>query len=320
MNTGAEAVENAIKIARAHTGRRGTIAFTGGFHGRTNMGMALTGKTLPYKHLFGPFPGDIYHAPFPMDYHGVSVDDAMHGLKTLFKVAIEPRDVAAIIIEPVQGEGGFYPAPVAFLQQLRALCDEHGIVLIIDEIQTGFGRTGTFFNVERAGIEPDLMTMAKGIAGGYPLSAVVGKADIMDAPEPGGLGGTYGGSPVGCAAALAVFDVMEEENLVQRANEIGAVFEQRIQAVADRYPGIVGEIRINGAMIAMELVKDGDANQPNTDLTGKIIGKAQANGLVLLPCGYYGNVIRFLPALTISDAIIHEGFDKLDAILNELMA
>jgi 4-aminobutyrate aminotransferase/(S)-3-amino-2-methylpropionate transaminase len=319
VSTGAEAVENAIKIARAHTGRRGAIAFTGGFHGRTNMGMALTGKTLPYKHLFGPFPGDIYHAPFPMALHGVSVDDAMHGLKTLFKVAIEPRDVAAIIIEPVQGEGGFYPAPAEFLQKLRALCDEHGIVLIIDEIQTGFGRTGTFFNVERAGIEPDIMTMAKGIAGGYPLSAVVGKAEIMDAPEPGGLGGTYGGSPVGCAAALAVLEVMEEENLVTRANEIGEVFKQRIEAVADRYQGIVGEIRINGAMIAMELVKEGDANQPNAELTGQIIGKAQAHGLILLSCGYYSNVIRFLPALTISDELIHEGFDKLDAIFAELL-
>ncbi len=319
VSTGAEAVENAVKIARAHTGRRGTIAFTGGFHGRTNMGMALTGKTLPYKHLFGPFPGDIYHAPFPMAFHGVSVEDAMQGLHTLFKVAIEPRDVAAIIIEPVQGEGGFYPAPVEFLQQLRALCDEHGIVLIIDEIQTGFGRTGTFFNVDRAGIEPDLMTMAKGIAGGYPLSAVVGKAEIMDAPEPGGLCGTYGGSPVGCAAALAVLDVMEEENLVERANAIGAIFEQRISTVAQTYPGIVGEIRINGAMIAMELVKDCDPKQPYAELTGKIISKAQENGLVLLPCGYFGNVIRFLPALTITDELIHEGFDKLDGMFAELL-
>jgi 4-aminobutyrate aminotransferase/(S)-3-amino-2-methylpropionate transaminase len=320
VSTGAEAVENAIKIARAHTGRRGTIAFTGGFHGRTNMGMALTGKTLPYKHLFGPFPGDIYHAPFPIDYHGVSVDDAMHGLKTIFKVAIEPRDVAAIIIEPVQGEGGFYPAPTEFLQQLRALCDEHGIVLIIDEIQTGFGRTGTFFNVERSGIEPDLITMAKGIAGGYPISAVVGKAEIMDAPEPGGLGGTYGGSPIACAAALAVFEVIEEEQLVQRANAIGEHFQGRISNVAKRYPSIVGDIRIQGAMIAMELVVDGDANQPNTELTGKIISKAQEYGLILLPCGYYGNVIRFLPALTISDELIDEGFDKLDAILESLLS
>ncbi len=319
VSTGAEAVENAVKIARAHTGRRGTIAFTGGFHGRTSMGMALTGKTLPYKHLFGPFPGDIYHAPFPMALHGVSVEDAIHGLQTIFKTAIEARDVAAIIIEPVQGEGGFYAAPTEFLQYLRELCDKEGIVLIMDEIQSGFGRTGYFFNSERAGIEADLMTMAKGIAGGYPLSAVVGKADIMDAPLPGGLGGTYGGSPVGCAAALAVLEVMEEENLVARANDIGAVFEQRIQAVAERFPGIVGEARINGAMIAMELVVDGDPHQPNTELTQKIIANAQQAGLILLPCGYYGNVIRFLPALTITDALIHEGFDKLDGILANIL-
>ena len=320
VSTGAEAVENAVKIARAYTGRRGTIAFAGGFHGRTSLGMALTGKTLPYKHLFGPFPGDIYHAPFPMPFHGVSVADAIHGLKTLFKSSIEARDVAAIIIEPVQGEGGFYPAPVEFLKYLRELCDKEGIVLIIDEIQSGFGRTGTFFNSERAGIEADLMTMAKGIAGGYPLSAVVGKAEIMDAPLPGGLGGTYGGSPVGCAAALAVLDVMQEENLVQRANDIGAIFEQRIQAVAERYPGIVGEIRINGAMIAMELVIDGDAHQPNVELTQKIIAGAQQAGLILLSCGYYSNVIRFLPALTITDDIITEGFDKFDALLAGLMS
>jgi len=320
VSTGAEAVENAVKIARAYTGRRGTIAFAGGFHGRTSLGMALTGKTLPYKHLFGPFPGDIYHAPFPMPFHGVSVADAIHGLQTLFKSSIEARDVAAIIIEPVQGEGGFYPAPVEFLKYLRELCDKEGIVLIIDEIQSGFGRTGTFFNSERAGIEADLMTMAKGIAGGYPLSAVVGKAEIMDAPLPGGLGGTYGGSPVGCAAALAVLDVMQEENLVQRANDIGAIFEQRIQAVAERYPGIVGEIRINGAMIAMELVIDGDAHQPNVELTQKIIAGAQQAGLILLSCGYYSNVIRFLPALTITDDIITEGFDKFDALLAGLMS
>ncbi|WP_411743741.1 4-aminobutyrate--2-oxoglutarate transaminase [Reinekea sp.] len=319
VSTGAEAVENAVKIARAHTGRRGTIAFTGGFHGRTSLTMALTGKTAPYKHLFGPFPGDIYHAPFPMAIHGVSVEDSIHGIQTIFKTAIEARDVAAIIIEPVQGEGGFYAAPVELLQYLRELCDKEGIVLIIDEVQSGFGRTGTFFNSERAGIEADIMTMAKGIAGGYPLSAVVGKADIMDAPLPGGLGGTYGGSPVACAAALAVLDVIEEEKLVQRANEIGAQFEQRIQAVAKTYPSIVSDIRIHGAMIAMELVHDGDAHKPNTELTQKIIAGAQEAGLILLSCGYYANVIRFLPALTITDELIAEGFDKFDSMLAKLL-
>ncbi|MBU2864650.1 4-aminobutyrate--2-oxoglutarate transaminase [Reinekea forsetii] len=319
VSTGAEAVENAVKIARAYTGRRGTIAFAGGFHGRTNLSMALTGKTVPYKHLFGPFPGDIYHAPYPMAMHGITVEDSIRGIETLFKTSIEARDVAAIIIEPVQGEGGFYAAPVSLLTYLRELCDEEGIVLIIDEVQSGFGRTGTFFNLERAGIEADIMTMAKGIAGGYPISAVCGKAAIMDAPLPGGLGGTYGGSPVGCAAALAVLDIIEEEGLVQRANEIGAQFEKRIQAVSRKYPDLVGDIRINGAMIAMELVTNGEAKQPNTEVTQQIIAHAQEAGLVLLSCGYYGNVIRFLPALTITDELIAEGFDKFDALLAKVL-
>ncbi|MDN3647842.1 4-aminobutyrate--2-oxoglutarate transaminase [Reinekea marina] len=319
VSTGAEAVENAVKIARAYTGRRGTIAFAGGFHGRTNLSMALTGKTVPYKHLFGPFPGDIYHAPYPMAMHGITVEDSIRGIETLFKTSIEARDVAAIIIEPVQGEGGFYAAPVSLLTYLRKLCDEEGIVLIIDEVQSGFGRTGTFFNLERAGIEADIMTMAKGIAGGYPISAVCGKAAIMDAPLPGGLGGTYGGSPVGCAAALAVLDIIEEEGLVQRANEIGAQFEKRIQAVSKKYPDLVGDIRINGAMIAMELVTNGEAKQPNTEVTQQIIAHAQEAGLVLLSCGYYGNVIRFLPALTITDELIAEGFDKFDALLAKVL-
>ena len=319
VSTGAEAVENAIKIARAHTGRRGTIAFTGGFHGRTNMCMALTGKTLPYKHLFGPFSGDIYHAPYPMAFHGVSTKDAMQAIATIFKVAIEPQDVAAIIIEPVQGEGGFYPAPREFLQQLRQLCDQHGIVLIFDEIQTGFGRTGTMFNSEQSGVEADLMTMAKGIAGGFPISAVVGKAEIMDAPLAGGLGGTYGGSPIGCAAALAVLEVMQEEQLPARAKQIGALFEQRLLALAEKYTGIVGEIRINGAMIAAEFVHDADPKKPNTELTQKIIAQAQAHGLILLPCGYYGNVIRFLPPLTISDDTLNEGFDRFEAIMESIL-
>ena len=316
VSTGAEAVENAVKIARAHTGRRGLIAFNGGFHGRTNMTMGLTGKITPYKNLFGPFPGEIYHVPFPSDLHSVSVEDSMIAIEKLFKVDIAPTDVAAIIIEPIQGEGGFYQAPVALMQALRALCDKHGIVLIADEIQTGFGRTGKMFCSEYADIEPDLMTMAKGIAGGYPLSAVVGKAEIMDAPLPGGLGGTYGGSPVAIAAALAVLDVMEEENLVERANAIGAVFGARLQAVADRHPDLVGEIRIKGAMIAMELVQNGDAHQPNPELIGKLIAGAAAHGLILLSCGFYSNVIRFLPPLTISDELIHEGMDQFDRLFD----
>ena len=321
VTTGAEAVENSVKIARAYTKRRGVIAFNGGFHGRTMMAMGLTGKITPYKNLFGPFPGEVYHAPFPIEYHGVSVEDSLKALHSLFKVDIAPSDVAAIIVEPVQGEGGFYPAPNEFMQALRAICDEHGIVMIADEIQTGFGRTGKFFASEYAGIEPDLMTVAKGVAGGFPLAAVVGKADIMDAPLPGGLGGTYAGSPLGCAAALAVVDVIREEGLVERANEIGAKFRTRLEALQARRPETVGHIRCDrGAMIAMELVEDGDAAKPAADLTKALVGAAYESGLVLLSCGVNGNVIRFLPALTISDALIDEGFDTLETCLDACLA
>ena len=319
VTTGAEAVENTIKIARAHTGRRGVIAFNGGFHGRTLLAMGLTGKITPYKNLFGPFPGEVYHAPFPVEYHGVSVEDSLKALKTLFKVDIAPEDVAAIIVEPVQGEGGFYPAPDEFLQALRKICDEHGIVLVIDEIQTGFGRTGRFFAAEYAGVEADLMTTAKALAGGFPIAAVVGKAEIMDAPLPGGLGGTYAGSPLGCTAALAVIDVIREENLVERALEIGARFQARLEALQERHPGIIGDVRTSrGAMMAVELVEDGDVARPAADLTKALVAKAADNGLVLLSCGVNGNVIRFLPALTISDELIDEGLDIFEACLDEL--
>jgi len=321
VTTGAEAVENCVKIARAHTGRRGVIAFNGGFHGRTLLAMALTGKVTPYKNQFGPFPGEVYHAPFPIDYHGVSVEDALKALDMLFKVDIAPSDVAAIIVEPVQGEGGFYPAPDEFLHALRKLCDEHGIVLIADEIQTGFARTGKFFCCEYAGIEPDLITVAKGIAGGYPLAAVVGKAEIMDAPLPGGLGGTYGGSPVGCAAALAVIDVIAGEGLVERANQIGALFSERLNKMQGQFPDRIGDIRAQrGAMIAMELVKNGDAGQPDPELTRSIVTLAYQKGLVLLSCGTRGNVIRFLPALTISDELVNEGLDIIEDCLKALVS
>lgn len=316
VTTGAEAVENAVKIARAHTGRRGVIAFNGGFHGRTLLAMGLTGKVTPYKNLFGPFPGEIYHAPYPIDVHGVSIKDSLKTLHNLFKVDIAPEDVAAIIVEPVQGEGGFYVAPDAFMQALRSLCDEHGIVLIADEIQSGFARTGRFFASEYSGIEPDIITTAKGIAGGFPLSAVVGKAEIMDAPLPGGLGGTYAGSPIGCTAALAVIEIIEEEKLLQRALEIGQRFNARLQKLKAQYPDIIGEIRASrGAMIGMELITNGDAGQPNAELTKAVINEAPRQGLVLLSCGSLGNVIRFLPALTISNALIEEGLDILEACL-----
>ena len=317
VTTGAEAVENAIKIARAHTGRSGVIAFGGGFHGRTFMAMALTGKVAPYKAGFGPFPGDVYHAPFPIPYHGVSVEDSLEAIERLFKYDIEPGRTAAIIVEPVMGEGGFYIAPPEFLRALRTMCDKHGIVLIIDEIQTGFARTGRMFAIEHSGVEPDLMTVAKSLAGGFPLAGVVGRAEIMDAPAPGGLGGTYAGSPIACAAALAVLDVIEKEKLCGRAERIGAHIVGRLRGLAMEVD-VIGELRNLGAMVAMELVKGGDPHQPDADLAKAVVKHAAAKGLVLLSCGIYGNVLRILVPLTASDAIINEGLDILAETLREL--
>ena len=307
VTTGAEAVENSIKIARAHTGRRGVIAFHGGFHGRTNLALGLTGKVMPYKKSFGPFPAEIYHAPFPMEYHGVSVEAAIDALETLFQTDIAPTDVAALIIEPVLGEGGFYPAADHFLRALRKICDQHGIVFIADEIQTGFGRTGKMFCMQHSGVEPDLMTQAKGIAGGFPIAAVTGKAAIMNAPHPGGLGGTYGGSPLGCAAGLAVLEVLAEERLVERAEKIGQRFMQHLSALQQQFPDQVGDIRNRGAMIAMELVREGNASQPDAALTKALVAAAADKGLILLSCGTHGNVIRFLPPLTIPLELVDEG-------------
>ena len=316
VSTGAEAVENCIKIARAHTRRRGVIAFSGGFHGRTNMTMALTGKVAPYKTLFGPFPADIYHLPFPMALHGVSTEQTLAALHKLFKVDIAPDDVAAIIIEPVQGEGGFYQAPAELLKALRQLCDQHGIVLIADEIQTGFGRTGKLFAMEHSGVEPDLITMAKGIAGGLPLAAVVGKSHIMDAPLPGGLGGTYGGSPVACAAALAVLEVIEQDKLCAQANVIGEAFAARLTALQQAYPQRIAEVRQFGAMIAVEFMWQ---DEPDVALTQQIIARAAEHGLILLSCGFYGNVLRFLPPLTIEADVLQQGLDKLDVLLRSVL-
>ncbi len=317
LTTGAEAVENAVKIARFATGRPGIIAFSGAFHGRTMMGMALTGKVAPYKVGFGPFPADIYHAPFPISYHGVSVADALKALDHLFKSEIDPARVAAMIIEPVLGEGGFYIAPPEYLQALRKLCDEHGIVFIADEIQTGFGRTGKMFAIEHAGVEPDMVTLAKSLAGGFPLSAVTGKTKFMDAPNPGGLGGTYAGSPIACAAALAAIDVIENEKLADRANQIGELIRGRVKTMATKLK-CIGDIRGLGAMVAMELVKNGNAAEPEADLTKALVQEAAKRGLVILPCGVRGNVIRFLAPLTISDALLNEGMDILTAALEHL--
>ena len=319
VTTGAEAVENAVKIARAYTGRRGVIAFNGGYHGRTNMTMGLTGKITPYKNLFGPFPAEVYHAPFPIEYHGISEEQSLKAIDALFKVDIAPSDVAAMIIEPVQGEGGFYPASTGFLKALRAICDEHGIVLIADEVQSGFARTGAMFCMDHHGVEPDLMTIAKGIAGGYPLAAVVGKSEIMDAPLPGGLGGTYAGSPLGCVAGLVVLDIIKDENLIERAQQIGARFKDKLTALQQHYSDRIGHIRINGAMMAVELVQNGDADQPDSDITKALVSKAHDNGLILLSCGARGNVIRFLPALTITDELIDEGLEILAKCLADLV-
>jgi 4-aminobutyrate aminotransferase/(S)-3-amino-2-methylpropionate transaminase len=320
VTTGAEAIENSIKIARAHTGRRGVIAFNGGFHGRTMLAMGLTGKITPYKNLFGPFPAELYHAPFPIEYHGISIADSLKSVHNLFTADIAPSDVAAIVVEPVQGEGGFYPAPVEFLQALRSLCDEHGIMLIIDEIQTGFARTGKMFCSEYAGVEADILTVAKGMANGFPIAAVVGKAEVMDAPLPGGLGGTYAGSPLGCAAGLAMIEVIEEEKLADAAIHVSEVFSARLQALQEKFPGNIGQLRTShGAMMAMELVMGGDAEEPDAELTKLLVGKAYESGLALLSCGSRGNVIRFLPALNISDALINEGMDILENCLQELV-
>jgi 4-aminobutyrate aminotransferase/(S)-3-amino-2-methylpropionate transaminase len=321
LSTGAEAVENAVKIARAHTGRSAVIAFSGGFHGRTLFALALTGKVVPYKAGFGPLAPEVFHVPYPIDYHGVSTGDALAALERLFASDVDPARVAAIIIEPVLGEGGFYAAPPEFLQALRRICDEHRIVLIVDEIQTGFARTGRMFAVEYAEIEPDLMTLAKSLAGGFPLSAVTGKAEIMDAPKPGGLGGTYAGSPVSCAAALAAIAVIEEEKLAERALRLGDLIDKRVRALSQEAAGAcIGDVRHLGAMAAMELVTDRKTRAPDADLTKALVQKAASKGLVLLSCGVRGNVIRFLPPLTASDELVDEGLDRLREALLELRA
>ena len=305
LTTGAEAVENAVKVARTYTGRSGIISFHGAFHGRTNMCMGLTGKVAPYKVGFGPFPNDIYHMPYPNEYHGISEQDSLDELQYLFASIIEPSRIAALIFEPIQGEGGFYAAPASWAQKIRALCDEHGIVLICDEIQSGFARTGKMFASEYLGITPDLTTMAKGIAGGFPLSGLVGKAEIMDSAVAGGLGGTYAGSPLSCVAALQVLDIIKEEQLCLRANTIGAQFKENLIALQKEVPEI-GDIRQVGAMIAMEL-NDPITKKPLSQLTKVLVQQAGKAGLILLSCGIKGNVIRFLPPLTIEPELVDQG-------------
>lgn len=308
FTTGAESVENAIKIARASTGRAGVIAFAGGFHGRTLLGMALTGKVVPYKVGFGPFPSDIFHVPFPSEVHGISTEDSIHAIEKLFKADIDPARVAAIIIEPIQGEGGFYVAPNDLMVKIRQICDQHGIVMIADEVQTGYGRTGKLFAMEHYTVKPDLVTLAKSLAGGMPLSAVCGKASIMDAPAPGGLGGTYAGNPLAVASAHAVLDVIAKENLLARSEALGAQLRQSITALNNSN---VAEVRGLGSMSSVEF-KNASTGAPSPEIASQVQKLALEKGLLLLTCGVYGNVIRFLYPLTIPQA----QFDEALTIIN----
>ncbi len=319
MTTGAEAVENAIKIARHYTGRSAVISFTGGFHGRSMLTMGLTGKVVPYKAGFGPFGAEVYRAPFPVEHHGVSVEDSFAALERLFHADVEPQRVAAIIVEPVQGEGGFHIAPKAFIRSLRRLCDEHGMVLILDEVQTGFARTGRLFAAEHYGIEPDLITVAKALAGGFPLSGVIGKAEIMDSPPPGGLGGTFGGSPIGCAAAHAVLDVIEDEDLCGRSMELGRRMLKRIRRMKRRNDTApIGDVRGLGAMVAFELVEERGGHAPAPGAAKALSAAALERGLVVLACGVHGNTIRLLVPLTIADHLLEEGLDTIEKALVEI--
>ena len=321
VNSGAEAVENAIKVARAYTKRTAVVAFSGGFHGRTLLALGLTGKVDPYKRGFGPMPGEIYHVPFPVPLHGVEAEDSLNALHTLVKTDLEAERIAAVIIEPVQGEGGFYIAPPDFLRALRSFCDDHGIMLISDEVQAGNARTGKIFAIEHSGVVPDLITTAKSLAGGFPLAAVIGRAEVMDAVGPGGLGGTYGGNPLACAASIAVLDVIEEENLLERSLKLGDHMQSRFKRMAQRL-ACIGEVRGLGAMVAIELFRDKSRAQPAADLTKAVVSQAAERGLILLSCGTYGNVIRVLVPLTATDAQVDEGLDiieqSLDAALAEL--
>lgn len=293
VTTGAEAVENAIKIARAYRNVPGIISFRGGFHGRTLLGATLTGFSAPYRQNFGPFAGEVYHTPYPDPYHGISSDDAIRELNNLFATQILPERVAAVILEPVQGDGGFLPAGKEFLQALRALTEKHGILLILDEIQAGFGRTGEMFGFQHAGIQPDLVTVAKSLAGGLPLSGVVGRARIMDAPAPGGLGGTYAGNPLACAAALAVLDVFEEEGLLEKSRALGEALRAGLDKLAAEFKEI-GTVRGMGPMLGLEFVRAGDPFQPDADFTQAVIDQCREGGLLVIKCGVHRNTLRLL--------------------------
>jgi 4-aminobutyrate aminotransferase/(S)-3-amino-2-methylpropionate transaminase len=312
FTTGAEGIENAVKIARAYTKRSGVVAFSGGFHGRSFLALTMTASSPAYRQNFGPFAADVYHSPFPDEYHGWTTDRAIDALDELFSTEVMPEQVAAVVIEPELGEGGFIPAPAAFLQRLRAITQRHGIVLVADEVQSGFGRTGRMFGYQHAAIEPDLVVMAKSLAAGLPLSAVVGKAPIMDAPLPGGLGGTYGGNPLACASALAVLDVFETEGLAARGAAIGDQLRGALLSLQARVPAI-GDVRGLGAMLAIELVADPATKAPDAELAQRIIDAARDRGLLLLKCGPHKNVVRLLPPLTASPEEVTSGAARLEA-------
>jgi 4-aminobutyrate aminotransferase / (S)-3-amino-2-methylpropionate transaminase / 5-aminovalerate transaminase len=319
FNAGTEAVENAIKFARAYTGRPAVIGFEGGFHGRTLLSLSLTSKTHPYKAGLGPFAPEVYRVPFPNDYRGPSADEALAALERALITQVAAETVAAIVIEPVQGEGGFVVAPQAFLDGVRRLCDEHGIVMVVDEVQTGFGRTGKLFAIEHYGIEPDLITVAKSIAAGLPLSGVIGKAEIMDAPGDSAIGGTYVGNPVAQAAALAVLDVIEDEGVCERAAQLGETIRGRMESWRERWPQ-VGDVRGLGAMLAIELVKEPASKEPDAEAATAIVEAAAERGLLLLKSGIYSNCIRVLAPLVLSDAELDEALavweDSLETTLN----
>ncbi|MEA1080200.1 4-aminobutyrate--2-oxoglutarate transaminase [Marinobacter qingdaonensis] len=318
-NSGAEALENAVKIARAATGRPNVICFDGGYHGRTFYTMAMNGKAAPYQTDFGPMPGTVFRAPYPVPYHGVSEEEAIRGLKMAMKADSPGHETAAIILEPVLGEGGFYPAPASFLKEIRKICDEHDILMIVDEVQSGFGRTGKMFAIEHSGVEPDMMTMAKSMADGMPISAVVGTDKHMDASGPNSLGGTYTGSPTACAAALAVFDVFKEEDILGKAQALGDKLKQRFSQWQEQFPH-VDNARNLGPMAAFELVESKDSRTPKPELAAAITKKAKEKGLILLSCGMYGNTIRFLMPVTIEDEVLEEGLAIVEEALKEVGA
>ena len=317
-NSGAEAVENAVKIARAHTNRPAVICFEHAFHGRTYMAMTLTAKFKPYKTGFAPFCSDVYRAPFPYPYRGVTSRDAFAEFVEAAKAA-GPEQIAAVVIEPVLGEGGFIPAPPEFLKNLREYCTKHGIVLIADEIQSGFGRTGALFASELLGFVPDLLLTAKGLGGGLPISAVTGRAEMMDAPVEGGIGGTFGGNPVAVAAALAVLDIFEDGKLLEHSKNIGATIEKTLSLWKEKYP-VIGDVRGLGPMMAIELVKDGATKEANPDAAKRLVKCCYEHGVVILTAGTYGNCVRLLPPLVIEDAQLAEALDVLESGLKELAA